>query len=233
MDNLGLIIAVPDEAKDILSNDIFGWQEVKPNLFVSQNYNLRLILGGVGKVNAAFALAQIIDDCDTIFTIGTAGGMGSEPVGSIYIATEFVEHDMDASGLGVPVGVTPYAEDQDHIISSCNSTVTKNLEAVMKANDIAINYGRMISGDQFIADPVLSTQKREIFQASMVDMESAGVAKLCKRAGKNILTIRYISDNANHDSGIDWVENVKRSSTIMNNILTELATKQLTKKVPA
>ena len=87
---------------------------------------------------------------------------------------------------------------------------------------ISLKYARTMSGDQFIIDPQVVARCRNEFAVHLVDMESAAVAKICKREGLPVLALRTVSDNANHDAGNNWVEYVKQSSQTFHLILSKL-----------
>ena len=69
---------------------------------------------GVGKVNAAIALTKELsryahrgEEMPLVVNFGSAGSRSFAP-GTLVACREFVQRDMDVSGLGFPLGVTPY-----------------------------------------------------------------------------------------------------------------------------
>lgn len=63
--------------------------------------------GGVSKVNAAMA-AEILClkyGVDMIVNAGVAGCLTELPTGSLVVAEDFVQHDVDTSAIGDPVGL--------------------------------------------------------------------------------------------------------------------------------
>ena len=71
---------------------------------------------GLGKVNAAYRLARALSEHRTRFgalprvvNFGTAGSPTLR-AGSVVACRRFVQRDMDVSGLGFPVGTTPFEE---------------------------------------------------------------------------------------------------------------------------
>src|SRR6266404_6170633 len=71
---------------------------------------------GVGKVNAAIALARELSRyalqgqaMPLVLNFGSAGSRGIPP-GCRWDGDEFVQRDMDVRGLGFALGVTPYDE---------------------------------------------------------------------------------------------------------------------------
>ena len=74
--------------------------------YASSRFPVFLTISGVGKAFASFYLYPLVQHSERILILGTSGGLSSECVGSAYLVDEFVEHDMDVTGLGVPRGVT-------------------------------------------------------------------------------------------------------------------------------
>ena len=69
-----------------------------------------VVRSGIGKVNMGIC-AQILIDCfgvDTLINTGVAGSLDADiNIGDIVISTDAVQHDMDVSMLGDPVGQIP------------------------------------------------------------------------------------------------------------------------------
>ena len=69
-----------------------------------------IVRSGIGKVNMGIC-AQILIDCfgvDTLINTGVAGSLDADiNIGDIVISTDAVQHDMDVSMLGDPVGQIP------------------------------------------------------------------------------------------------------------------------------
>jgi adenosylhomocysteine nucleosidase len=216
----GVIAALGEEVACILANGAYGWQPQSDH-YVSP-HAAALVVSGVGKANAAFALAKIFDAAEQILIIGTSGGLGLQQPGSVYMVTEFVEHDMDASGLGFAPGVTPLSWMEDPVLSCVDEAFVASVSGVCESLGIPLYRGRAISGDQFLSDADAAAEKARLFGADIVDMESAAIAKICMQYKKPVLALRYITDNANHEAGASWQEHVRHSSAIMDSILSAL-----------
>ena len=63
--------------------------------------------GGVSKVNAAMAaeLLCLRYGVDLILNAGVAGCFTDLPTGTLVVASEFVQHDVDTTAIGDPVGL--------------------------------------------------------------------------------------------------------------------------------
>ena len=66
-----------------------------------------IVQGGVGKVNAACCTQTLIDTfpVSCVINTGIAGGLFPDiNIGDVVLATDAVEHDMEASVFGYPPG---------------------------------------------------------------------------------------------------------------------------------
>ncbi|MBP8081866.1 MAG: 5'-methylthioadenosine/S-adenosylhomocysteine nucleosidase [Spirochaetes bacterium] len=221
INKLGIIIAVKDEAAEILKDNLYSWKKLTDNIF--ENDRAVLALCGIGKVFASYYTAKIAEHSSRILIMGTSGGLSDQNVGDLYLCDEFCEHDMDVTGLKVPQGVTPFSEMKSAVIKNSSSEFKNIVETSAKKSGQNLKYGRIISGDLFICDSTTNDYKRTVFEADLADMESAAVAKICSLIEKKeVLALRYVSDNANHSAAQSWQENVKKSSVIFNSILKNI-----------
>ena len=118
------------------------------------NKNVVIVRSGIGKVNAAIC-TQILAGhfhADAIINTGIAGSLqASIDIGDIVISSDALQHDMDATGFGYPLGTIPQMDVSDF---EADQTQIKNAQnACAKVNpDIHTHIGRIVSGDQFISD---------------------------------------------------------------------------------
>ncbi len=159
---------------------------------------------GIGKVFAA-SCAQIM--ClefspKLIINTGVAGSLDNElSIFDIAVSSSVVQHDMDTSPLGDPVGlvsginVIKFPADKQ--------TVKKVLSVAQKLNFKA-KEGVIASGDQFIADSERKDFIKSQFNAIACEMEGAAIGHVCYINKVPFVVIRSISDNANEDSPLDF-----------------------------
>ncbi|HBD93878.1 MAG: hypothetical protein A2015_11680 [Spirochaetes bacterium GWF1_31_7] len=223
MKRIGLIIAVKDEASKIIADHRYKWIKDENNIYTSNAFPISLYICGIGKAYAVYGLSKILNNSDIILSMGTSGGLGNETIGSIYIVNEFVEHDMNVAGLGFEEGVTPFCGMKSPVISRCSEETTIFIENSIKKSELNYTFGRTISGDTFICDSATTEKKRTLFKAQLVDMESAAIAKIiASETNKDMIAVRFITDNANHEAAGNWQENVKQSAVLFNTILLNL-----------
>jgi nucleoside phosphorylase len=236
---LGVIVALEAEAAAILADPRFEWESLGSGGYSSRAFPVRLEVSGVGKVFASWACARLIGEglapgVDLMLSLGTSGGLSSEEVGSLLLVKEFVEHDMLVTGLGFEAGVTPFAGMAGPVISS----LSPDAEALALAalSDCALSgaapdavWARSASGDRFIGDAAEAAELRIRTGASLCDMESAAIAKLCAYRGGgaggslDFFALRYVSDNADHRARLSWAQSVEISSRGFDAYLYALA----------
>jgi adenosylhomocysteine nucleosidase len=148
---------------------------------------------GVGKVNAAIALtkelsryAQRREEMPLVVNFGSAGSRCFAP-GTLVACQEFVQRDMDVSGLGFALGVTPYDE--------APSSLT--FEPVFTHLPTAVCG----SGDSF------ATAEIEV-DCAVIDMEAYALAKVCWHEKARFACVKYVTDGADHTAADDWQRNV-------------------------
>ena len=149
---------------------------------------------GVGKVNAAIALtkelsryAQRGQEMPLVVNFGSAGSR-SFASGALVACQEFVQRDMDVSGLGFALGVTPYDEAPPSLLF--DPVFTQLPSAVCG------------SGDSFA-----TTTDIEV-ECAVIDMEAYALAKVCWHEGARFACAKYVTDGADPAAADDWRRNV-------------------------
>jgi 5''-methylthioadenosine/S-adenosylhomocysteine nucleosidase len=151
---------------------------------------------GVGKVNAAVCTQLLIDQgVDCVLFTGVAGALDPElDVGDIVISTVCQQHDMDVTALGFPRGVIPF-QDQSEF-----SADERLVELAVRAGESLFpgrcRTGKVLSGDQFIANRDTVRELRETMGGACIEMEGAAVAQVCAMNGVPFVIIRSMSDRA-------------------------------------
>lgn len=150
---------------------------------------------GIGKVNAA-ALAQILvlEGTKQLIFTGVAGGLAPGlAVGDIVVSTDAVQHDVDVRALGYALGEVP----GEGLSWPADKTLQRAaLKAAQALGEVKVVAGRVLSGDQFIADREQGRALYRTFHGLCAEMEGAAVAQICSRAGVPFVIVRSISDSA-------------------------------------
>lgn len=163
---------------------------------------------GIGKVNAA-ALAQVLllEGVTHIIFTGVAGAVGDGlRVGDIVVSTDAVQHDVDVRALGYVRGEVPgdgLAWAADEALQRVALQAAEAL-AEVASGEVRVVSGRVLSGDQFIADRAKVAELREVFGGACAEMEGAAVAQVCSRSGVPFVVIRSLSDSADGGAELDF-----------------------------
>ena len=167
-----------------------------------------VVRSGIGKVNAGMC-SQILADrfhISAIVNTGIAGSLRAEiNIGDIVVSTDAVQHDMDATGFGYPVGQIPQMEE----FSFPADETLRNLalKCCKEVNpDIGVFTGRIVSGDQFISDRVKKDWIAKNFGGFCTEMEGAAIAQAAYLNHVPFLIIRAISDKADNSATMDYSE---------------------------
>ena len=189
--------------------------------------NIVVVKSGIGKVNAASCAQILIDDfrVDLIINTGVAGGVSSgiKPL-DVVISSDLVEHDADGTACNYKPGQIPRMDV--YSFKADERLISLAKEAVKKSTEFKVHVGRIISGDQIIADSNRLKYFRETFDASAVEMEGAAIGHVCYLNAVPFVVIRSISDSADEKQDMDYDKfvdiSIKNSVSITSYMIENL-----------
>jgi adenosylhomocysteine nucleosidase len=145
---------------------------------------LPLLLTGIGKVNAAVALATVLargPRPSLVVNLGTAGALQPGVSGTHVVGT-VIQHDLDDELLRALTGRS-------------------------WAAPIVLEDGpTLASGDVFVSDGAVRERLAE--RASLVDMEGYAIAAAARAAGVPVRLVKHVSDEADEAAARSWRESV-------------------------
>ena len=210
---IGIICAMDVEAESFKSLMVNACKEVISGTeFISGNLwgkKTVLAVSGVGKVNAAICTQIMIMSFspDFIINSGVAGGLEpSLKICDIVVAKNVVQHDMDTSPLGDPIG---FISGIDIVEIPCDKKISDALKKAADKSDVNCLVGTIASGDQFINDDQKKSFVYNTFNAFACEMESGAIGHVCYKNNVPFCAIRSISDNADSNSHISYTDFVK------------------------
>ena len=157
-----------------------------------------LAVCGPGKVNAAMCALEMILE----FLLCAAALAESTYIGDMVVATCAVQHDMDTSGIGDPVG---FVSKIGLVEIPCDVSLREKIvKAASTLPRVRVIEGTVATGDQFIHDSATRERIHSLFGAKAVEMEGAAVAHACYMHHVPCGILRSISDNANGQSDMDY-----------------------------
>ena len=159
---------------------------------------------GIGKVFAALCAQTMIlhyqPKC--IINTGVAGTLTDAlTIGSIAVSTAVVQHDMDTSPLGDPVGLI---SGINKVEIPADRLLSGQLSACAKVMGVKTASGVIASGDQFVASAERKAFIAERFKAIACEMEGAAVGQVCYVNKVPFCVLRAISDSADGSSHMDY-----------------------------
>ncbi len=178
---------------------------------------------GIGKVFAALCAQTMILSFDVkqIINVGVAGSLDPRlGLLDLAISDAVVEHDMDTSPLGDPVGMI---SGINRIELPASPELCRRVEEAAEALGKHALRGVIASGDQFIANEERKEWIRGQFSAIACDMEGAAIGHVCYVSGIPFVVIRSISDNASDQSGtMEYPELCRAAAEQSQKILWEM-----------
>ena len=189
---IGLMYAMPGEIESLLAQEgTHLLQTVAGVSFYHIREDVIACCGGVGKVNAAMAAQLLITlyRPDLVLNAGVAGCFEEVPIGTLVLAEGFVQHDVDTSGVGDPVGLVSTVKQITFPTSDFAAA-----KAAMDKLGLPYRTGLVATGDWF-AVPCRRTQWiADTFHPLLCEMEGCAVAQVCMRNGVKCMAIKSVSD---------------------------------------
>lgn len=171
-----------------------------------------LAVCGVGKVFASMCAQTMILSFspDIIINTGVAGTLNENiGIGDMVIATDVIQHDMDTSALGDPIGLISGI----NVVSiSCDKSYAALIGKEAKKLGIPFIYGRVASGDQFVCERERKDRIKELFSADACEMEGAAIGQVCYVNRVPFCVLRAISDGGDESACMDFPKFAKMAA---------------------
>jgi adenosylhomocysteine nucleosidase len=158
---------------------------------------VQVLYTGLGKVNAAYRLGRALAEHRTqhgslpkVVNFGTVGSPRLA-AGSVVACRRFVQRDMDVTGLGFALGTTPFED------------VPPTLEFMPMFPEL--REGVCGTGDRFETG-------KPLVDCDVIDMEGYALAKVCHLEGTQFGAVKFVTDGADGNAGVDWQENLPRAA---------------------
>lgn len=182
---------------------------------------------GIGKVFAGICTQTMILTYHptAIINVGVAGTLTNElGITDIAIADNMVQHDMDTSPIGDPVGLI---SGINIIQIPCSQSLVEKIKACVEELGIHCKVGTIASGDQFVVDKSRKETIVNQFDAIACEMEGAAIGQVCYVNGVDYAVIRAISDSADDSASMDYptftVKAAENSSKVMQRLIQSLS----------
>ena len=154
---------------------------------------------GIGKVHAALCAQGMLLSfpITALLNIGVAGALRpSLKIGEAVIAKSAVQHDMDTTPIGDPLGLI---SGPNIIHMPCDQKLTQMLRQAAEQAAIRWEEGAIATGDQFIVGTDKKNFLADAFGAAACDMEGGAIAQCCYEMQVPYAAVRAISDTRDGD----------------------------------
>lgn len=210
MDLIGIIGAMEEEVAQLKEQ----MQEISVRRKAGMEFFKGTLMGkpavvvrsGIGKVNAAVCTQILADDYQVtaVINTGIAGSLKNEiNIGDIVVSQDVLQHDVDAREFGYPLGQIPR---MDTLSFSADAGLISVAEEVCRQvnPEISVFTGRVVSGDQFVADSGKKKFISENFAGFCTEMEGAAIGQTAYLNGIPFVVLRAISDKADNSASMDY-----------------------------
>lgn len=232
MKRIGIIGAMEIEVEELKKRmEVKAVKKIAGMEFCEGHYGdneVIIVRSGIGKVNAAICTQLLADryGAEMVINTGIAGGLYKDiNIGDIVIATEALQHDMDATGFGYAKGVIPQMPTS--VFKADDNLRKKAVEICQAVNkDISVYEGRVLSGDCFVSDNEKKKELWDLFEGYCTEMEGAAIAQTAYLNQIPYLVIRAISDKADGSAAGDYsafeAKAVEHTVNLMDALLKEI-----------
>ena len=177
---------------------------------------------GIGKVNAAVCAEAMIlaYEPELLINVGVGGSLcAGLKYGDIAIASRVVQHDVDTTALGDPIGLVSTVNT---VYFECDERAVRRMESVVDGmENVRGMTGVVASGDQFVCAAARKDEIVRNFGAICCEMEGGAIAQVCRINGVRCAVLRSISDNADDDSGSDYGQFMALAAQRSTHVLCE------------
>ena len=192
---IGIIVAMDKELQQLLQlmEKPLECLQKGQSFWLGQIGDSSLILtkSGIGKVNAAYGVINLIDNFrpDILISTGCAGGASTDlDIRDVVVSTQICYHDVwcgQPNELGQIQGLPAKYEADTKLVE---------IATQLKSN-ARIVPGLIVSGDWFVDNvEKMKSIISALPDAMAVDMESAALAQICHLYKMPFLSFRIISD---------------------------------------
>ena len=192
---IGIIAAMDVEMKSLRSFMTDTKTETVSGItFVSGTLEGKLVVTavcGIGKVFAAMCAQTMILRYQPERIVNTG----------VAISSAVVQHDMDTSALGDPLGLI---SGVNKVQLPADSDLCGQLSACATVLGIRTETGVIASGDQFISSAERKDAIIKTFGAIACEMEGAAIGQVCYVNRVPFCVLRAISDSADGSSHMDY-----------------------------
>lgn len=184
---------------------------------------------GVGKVNAAVTATLLVErlSCRALVLSGVAGGLTQElHLGDLVIADRVIDVDYgrltDGGRILYQPGTYPLPGIRPDPGYRLPDALGARVRARLAAGDIEAAVGTIVTGDAFLASPVVRDELATIWEALAIEMEGSALCGVAERFDLPWLIVRALSDRAGEGSPDDFASFVASAAAASAHVVREM-----------
>lgn len=218
---IGLAYALEGEIESILrTTDAKLLETVSGVAIYEITPDVLAYVGGVGKVNAAMSAQLFIDRYhpDWIVNAGVAGCFRDLPIGAVVLADSFIQHDVDTTAAGDPIGFVSTVDRVEFPTSDVEA-----MSSLLASLGVDHLIGRVATGDVFMSGGSRADWVAETFSPVLCEMEGGAVAQVCLRSGVKFTALKSVSDRLCQENNAEEYFNYPQAMEKLNRIVLPFA----------
>lgn len=218
---IGLAYALKGEIRSILKSTDARLLETVSGMDVYEiEPGLLSYTGGVGKVNAAMSAQLFIDRYhpDWIVNAGAAGCFRDLPIGTTVLADCFIQHDVDTTAMGDPIGMVSTVDRVEFPTSEA-----ERMSALLTSLGVEHQVGKVATGEVFLTRGQRADWIAETFSPLLCEMEGGAIAQVCLRSGIKFTALKTVSDRLCQDNNAEEYFNYGEAMAKLNAIVLPFA----------
>ena len=172
--------------------------------------------GGVGKVNAAMSAQLVIDRYhpDWIVNAGVAGSFQDLHIGTVVLADSFVQHDVDTTAMGDPIGLVSTVNRIDFPTSQ-----PERMSGILTGLGVEHRVGRVATGEAFLTRGARADWIAETFSPVLCEMEGGAIAQVCLRNAVKFTALKSVSDRLVQENNAEEFFNYGEAMAKLNAVV--------------
>lgn len=221
MKKIGLAYAMKGEIESILRNTGATLLETVCGVEIYEiEEGIYAYTGGVGKVNAAMSTQLFIDRYhpDYIVNAGVAGSFLDIPIGTVVLADTFVQHDVDTSPMGDPIGMVSTVNKIDFPTDDLSL-----MQSILDKQGVSYRTGKVATGEVFMVKGERTDRVAELFSPTLCEMEGGAIAQVCLRNNTKFTALKSVSDRLCHENNANEFFNFPEAMAKLNTIVLPFA----------
>ena len=193
--------------RDFVTGEIFG-------------LTVTAVIGGVGKVNAAMSTQLFIDrhHPDWIINAGVAGSFLDLPIGTILLADSFIQHDVDTTAMGDPIGMVSTVNKVEFPTDE-----VERARAILDGLGVSYQVGKVATGEAFMTKGERADWVAKTFSPALCEMEGGAIAQVCLRNQVKFTALKSVSDRLCQENNAEEYFNYGEAMEKLNAVVLPFA----------